>query len=88
MQADHNWQAQYEQLQTQILQAHDSHDYLSLIPLYSQAASIAEQHNDIGAARFFLTQAYIFALDNNDAAHSVLLQRINQHDRNSMENEL
>ncbi|KIN60851.1 hypothetical protein Z945_1833 [Sulfitobacter noctilucae] len=47
-----------------LLEAHLADDCAALITLYTQAADVAENAD---AAAFFLTQAYVFALE---AGHS------------------
>lgn len=47
-------------LHAALLAAHDADDRAALIRLYTQAAEGAE---DTDAACFFLTQAYVFALE-------------------------
>lgn len=47
-------------LDAHILAAHDADDRCALVDLYTQAA---EGATDVNAACFFLTYAYIFALE-------------------------
>ena len=47
-------------LDARMIAAHEAHDLPALITLYTQAADTA---NDIDAACFYLTHAYIFALE-------------------------
>ena len=47
-------------LQTRLLDAHARDDRAALVRLYTEAADTA---NDIDAACFFLTHAYIFGLE-------------------------
>ncbi|KEJ97779.1 hypothetical protein SAMN05444149_101525 [Pseudosulfitobacter pseudonitzschiae] len=49
-------------LNAQLLAAHSAEDHLALVTLYAQAADLAA---DVDAACFFLTQAYVFALEQN-----------------------
>ena len=49
-----------EDLDARILSAHAADDRAALVQLYTKAADLA---NDIDAACFFLTYAYIFALE-------------------------
>ncbi len=49
-------------LNAQLLAAHAAGDHLALVALYAQAADRSE---DLDAACFFLTQAYVFALEQN-----------------------
>lgn len=51
-------------LDDKLLEAHARDDRAALIGLYSQAA---ETVNDRDAACFYLTHAYVFALDVGDA---------------------
>ncbi|WP_146343981.1 hypothetical protein [Falsiphaeobacter marinintestinus] len=51
-------------LNSRLLEAHDRGDTAALVTLYMQAANQAKDQN---AAGFFMTQAYVFALDTNDA---------------------
>ena len=61
-------------LDAQMIAAHEADDKPALIRLYSQAADAA---NDIDASCFYLTHAYIFALDcgakETDALHARLV---------------
>lgn len=50
-------------LQTRLLKAHAQDDRLALVGLYEEAAETARE---IGARCFFLTHAYVFALDAGD----------------------
>ena len=47
-------------LQTRLLDAHARDDRAALVRLYTEAADTA---NDVDAACFFLTHAYIFGLE-------------------------
>ncbi len=51
------------ELNAALLAAHDAGDTKELSRLYSEAASQSEREHDIEAACFFLTQAYVFALE-------------------------
>lgn len=50
-------------LQGELLIAHDSQDFATLSTLYSTAAFQFEAANDIDAACFYWTHAFVFALD-------------------------
>jgi hypothetical protein len=52
-----------DQLEQELLSAHARDDRRALIGLYAQAANIREEVQDIDAACFYLTHAYVFALD-------------------------
>lgn len=61
-----------------ILQAHAVDDRKGLIALYTQAA---DQTLDIDGKCFFLTYAYIYALELGDAAESTLFEQLRRHER-------
>ncbi|WP_170335544.1 hypothetical protein [Ruegeria arenilitoris] len=50
-------------LDKQLLQAHADNDVPALICLYHEAANQAEQRQDHDAACFYLTHAFVFALE-------------------------
>ena len=68
----------YTDLNNSILAAHAHKDYLGLIALYTQAADLAGSHD---AECFFLTYAYVFALELGHANQSVLQTRLTAYDR-------
>ncbi|MEM9138748.1 MAG: hypothetical protein AAGB15_02870 [Pseudomonadota bacterium] len=49
-------------LEAAILAAHEAEDREALARLYGRAADLAEADGDIDACCFFLTYAYVFAL--------------------------
>lgn len=63
-------------LDAALMEAHAAGDGRALVGLYSQAAEIAETSGDPDAMCFFLTQAYVFALETDapeaDALHARL----------------
>lgn len=65
-------------LNAQLLAAHDSDDKTTLVSLYICAA---DQDDDIDASCFFLTHAYIFALEIADPRASMLRQKLASHGR-------
>ena len=67
-------------LNDQLLGAHAAGDAVALIRLYTCAADQAEQ-NDLDAACFFLTHAYVFALEIGDPACAELRARLVMHGR-------
>ncbi len=69
-----------DDLDARILSAHDRNDRLALITLYTEAADIA---NDLDATCFFLTYAYIFALETGAAEAESLHARLVAHGRES-----
>lgn len=67
-------------LNAQLLAAHAAGDTPTLIRLYTAAADQAEQQ-DLDAACFYLTHAYVFALELGDAACPTLRARLVAHGR-------
>ncbi len=51
-----------DRLDSALLAAHAANDLPNLSRLYTQAADLAETRGDVDATCFFLTQAYVFAL--------------------------
>jgi hypothetical protein len=60
-------------LNAQLLAAHAAGDHLALVTLYAQAADGAA---DVDAACFFLTQAYVFALEQDAPQGAALRARL------------
>ncbi len=65
-------------LHDRLLDAHARDDRTGLIALYAEAADTA---NDVDAACFFLTHAYVFALEKGDPVSEVLYQRLKAEGR-------
>ena len=65
-------------LDAAMIAAHAAHDQAALIRLYTQAA---DEANDLDAACFFLTHAYIFALESGAPEASGLHARLVKHGR-------
>ncbi len=65
-------------LQDRLLAAHDHDDRRGLIALYAEAADAAA---DIDAACFYLTHAYIYALEMGVPAQDQLYLRLKAHGR-------
>lgn len=60
-------------LDARLLDAHARQDKTALVTLYTEAAETA---NDLDAACFFLTHAYVFALDVGDNRAGALHARL------------
>lgn len=60
-------------LDTRLLAAHDVDDRQLLIALYSEAADCA---NDADACGFYLTHAYVYALEAGDPQAAALCARL------------
>ena len=52
-------------LDQDLIRAHQANDLDKLVELYQQAADDSFGRNDIDAGCFYLTHAYIFALESN-----------------------
>lgn len=70
-----------EELHQAILDAHEDEDRHALVDLYTEAATRAEASGDIDATCFFLTQAYVFALEAGHEAAGSLRSRLIAHGR-------
>lgn len=65
-------------LDAQLLAAHAAHDGNALVTLYAQAADDAP---DTDSACFYLTHAYVFALELGHADTAILRARLVKHGR-------
>jgi hypothetical protein len=65
-------------LNQRLLAAHGADDRAALVDLYTEAADGA---NTLDAACFYLTHAYIFALDTGHVAAPALHARLKSHGR-------
>lgn len=63
-------------LDSSLIAAHEAEDSVQLVALYSQAADEAERAGNIDAACFFLTHAYVFALEDGSARAAHLHARL------------
>ena len=68
-------------LDKQILQAHAQGNGFSLAELYLQAANERENEGDVDATCFFLTQAYVFALECGSELARDINRRLVAHGR-------
>lgn len=68
-------------LDAALLEAHNQNDITALIELYAQAADEAETSADIDAACFFLTHAYVFALEAGSDLAKTLHTRLKSYGR-------
>ncbi|MGC1496728.1 MAG: hypothetical protein WA790_13040 [Sulfitobacter sp.] len=67
-------------LDDELRAAHEAGDGATLVQLYTSAADQVE-HSDINAACFYLTHAYVFALELADPACATLRARLVRHGR-------
>ena len=65
-------------LDARMIAAHEDGDQQALIRLYTQAA---DQANDLTAACFYLTHAYVFALEAGAPEAPALHARLKAHGR-------
>lgn len=68
-------------LDAALLAAHASGDACELARLYSKAADQSEKDNDTEAACFFLTHAYVFALEAGLPEAGALNKRLSDYGR-------
>lgn len=70
-----------ENLNANMLHAHEQNDCTRLLALYTQAANQQEAAGETDAACFYLTHAYVFALESGDAQVTELHQRLKKYGR-------
>ena len=68
-------------LNQQLLDAHEQNDNPVLVLLYTKAADKSEQSGNIDAACFYLTHAYVFALQEGMIEANALRQRLVKYGR-------
>lgn len=59
-----------------MLDAHDRADHAALVRLYTLAADQSEAQKDADAAFFYLTHAFVFALESGAAEADTLNKRL------------
>ena len=64
-----------------LIAAHDAGDTESLIRLYTQAGNHEEDAGNVNAACFYLTHAYVFALEAGNSHAADLHARLKAHGR-------
>lgn len=66
-------------LDARLIAAHQAGDWVRLVDLYAEAGALADAAGDVDAACFYVTQAYVFALQADDPRanelHAVLKAR-------------
>lgn len=65
-----------------VIDASERGETAVLIAAYVEAADIVESQGRIDEACFYLTQAYVLALDTNDESEDALDARLISHGRN------
>lgn len=73
--------ADRDRLDAALIAAHARRDHRRLVEFYARAADEAEAAGSVDAACFFLTQAYVFALESGDARAAALHRRLLEHGR-------
>jgi len=68
-------------LHKQLLAAHEAQDAAALTELYTAAADIEQSHGEISAMCYFLTQAYVHALQSGHPCCEQLHARLAEHGR-------
>ncbi|MEO4042875.1 hypothetical protein AAFN47_14825 [Hoeflea sp. CAU 1731] len=65
-----------ERIDAELLAAHERSDGQALAWLYEAAAAFKDEQGDVDAACFFLTQAYVFALEAGLDQSAALRERL------------
>ncbi|GAA6180274.1 hypothetical protein NBRC116594_17120 [Shimia sp. NS0008-38b] len=68
-------------LDTALRDAHTHHDVAKLVRLYTVAGDAAEARQDIDAACFYLTHAFVFALESGAPEAATLNHRLSEYGR-------
>lgn len=68
-------------LNARLLAAHEANDLAALVKLYTCAADTREAQGDIDAMCFYLTHAFVFALELGLPEQTVLQERLWKHGR-------
>ena len=68
-------------LDEELLLAHARSDHEALVHLYTRAADEKEALGNVDATCFFLTHAFVFALETNSDQTSTINQRLVKYDR-------
>ncbi|MGP7795654.1 hypothetical protein [Sphingomonas sp. CLY1604] len=71
-------------LERKLLDAHRRGDATTLVAIYTRAADTLERDARIDEACFYLTQAYVLALETGAAETAALDRRLVAHGRNWM----
>jgi len=68
-------------LDAALIAAHEARDWQQLVGLYARAADGSEAAGNIDAACFYLTHAYVFALQTGDGRAPALHARLKERGR-------
>jgi len=72
---------EWDALDAALLAAHDRHDLAELVRLYTLAGDTADRQGDEDAACFYLTQAFVFALESGAPEAASLNRRLAEKGR-------
>ena len=68
-------------LDAALISAHESGDHNELVSLYARAADLAEASGDSDAMCFYLTQAFVFALETGASEANAIHARLKAEGR-------
>lgn len=68
-------------LEKELLKTHQLDDSFQLVGLYQEAGQIKQAEGNIDAAAFYITHAYVFALESGHPAEQELRQFLVRHGR-------
>jgi hypothetical protein len=71
-------------LNSALLKAHEDDAKDELVDLYTFAADLAEKEHDLDASCFYLTHAFVFALEQGHAKAYQLNKRLVKHNRSTL----
>ena len=77
-----------QSLDDALLEAHACHDGVRLARLYGEAAGLSEAMGAVDAACFYLTHAYVFALEAGLPSAADFNRRLAQHGRDELQHDL
>ncbi|MEM7423902.1 MAG: hypothetical protein AAF334_09905 [Pseudomonadota bacterium] len=63
------------------MEAHELDDKITLVRLYTRAGDMADKAGNVDQACFFLTHAYVFALETGAPSADALHARLKAHGR-------
>ena len=71
-------------LNSALLKAHEDDDKDELVKLYTLAADLTEKEHDLDASCFYLTHAFVFALEQGNVEAFKLNKRLAKHNRSTL----
>ena len=67
---------QWEEIEKKMLKAHEEYNQKELVRLYTKAGEMKQKENDENAEAFFLTHAYVFALESGSENAKEICKRL------------